>query len=147
MADGVLARLGALAAGQNGLATLAQLQELGVSRRTLDRLIARGQLLRLAPRVFVVNGAPDSWQRRIQAERLSAGEDAIVSHRSGAALYDLDGFDSLRIVHLTVPLHRQKRRRTNVTVHRAPDYGLIQPVTRQGLPVTDAARLVLDLYA
>ncbi|MGH8993158.1 MAG: type IV toxin-antitoxin system AbiEi family antitoxin domain-containing protein [Acidimicrobiia bacterium] len=147
MTDDALARLGRLAEGQHGLVTLAQLREIGVRPKTLDRIITSGQLVRVAPRVLLVHGAPASWQRRIQAERLSAGDDAVVSHRSAAALYDLDGFDSHRTVHLTVPLHRQKRRRTDVTIHRSPDYELIRPDTRQGIPVTDVARLVLDLYA
>jgi hypothetical protein len=81
--DDVLARLGALAATQHGLVTLDQLRAIGVSRRTLDRLLARGQLLRDGHRVFLVHGAPANWQQRIQAQRLSAGDDAVVSHRSG----------------------------------------------------------------
>jgi predicted transcriptional regulator of viral defense system/very-short-patch-repair endonuclease len=147
MTDDALARLGAVAEGQHGLVTLRQLQEIGVRRKTLDRIITSGQLLRVAPRVLLVHGAPASWQRKIQMERLSAGEEAVVSHRSAAALYDLDGFDSLRTVHLTIPTHRQKRRRKDVLVHRSPDYELIQPANQQGIPVTDVARLVLDLYA
>lgn len=107
--DDVFARTGDVAASQYGLITLDQLREIGISRRTLDRLVARGQLLRLAPSVFLVHGTPESWQRRILAERLAAGQDAIVSHRSAA--------------------------------------DLIRPTTRQGIPVTDVARLVLDLYA
>ncbi len=143
----VFAPIGDLAASQHGLITLSQVRKIGVSRRTLDRLIAQGQLVRLGPGVFLVHGTPDSWQRRIQAERLAAGPDAIVSHRSAAALYELDGFDALRTVHLTVPPYRQKRPRTNIALHRSLDYDLIRPTTRQGIVVTDVARLVLDLYA
>ncbi|MDQ3943613.1 MAG: hypothetical protein M3357_00345 [Actinomycetota bacterium] len=145
--EGVRARLGVLAEQQHGLATLDQLRTLGVTRSMLNGLLTSGELLRVAPRVFLVHGVPFTWQRQVSAERLSAGADAIVSHRSAAALYGLDGFDVLRTVHLTVPLHRQPRRRRDVHVHRSLDYDLIEPTTRQRIEVTDAARLVLDLYA
>ncbi len=145
--EGVFFLLAQLAESQHGLATLDQLQELGISRRMVDRLLATGQLVRVAPRVFLVHGAPPTWQRRVLAECLSAGPDAIVSHRSAAALYALDGFDQLRLVHLSVPRHRQPGKRRDVRVHRSPDYELIRPTVRQRVPVTDPARLVLDLYA
>ena len=145
--EGVFFLLAQLAESQHGLITLEQLQQLGVSRRTLDRLLATGRLVRVAPRVFLVHGAPVTWQRRLLAECLSAGSDALVSHRSAAALYGLDGFDQQRVVHLTVPRHRQPGKRADVRVHRSPDYELIRRTTRQRVPVTDAARLVLDLYA
>jgi very-short-patch-repair endonuclease len=70
-----------------------------------------------------------------------------VSHRSAAALYGLDGFDQQRIVHLTVPIDRSLRNRQDVRFHRCADYGLVVPGRRQNIPLTDPARLVLDLYA
>jgi hypothetical protein len=145
--EGFFLLLAKLAEGQYGLVTLDQLHQLRVSRRTVDRLLATGQLVRVAPRVFLVHGAPFTWQRKVLAECLSAGREAVVSHRSAAALYGLDGFDSLRVVHLTLPLHRQPRQRRGVRVHRSPDYELIRRTVRQRVPVTDPARLLLDLYA
>jgi predicted transcriptional regulator of viral defense system len=145
--EGVFFLLAKLAEAQHGLVTLDQTRQLGISRQTLDRLVASGRLVRVAPRVFLVHGAPFTWQRRILAECLSVGTDAVVSHRSAAALYGLDGFDPFRTVHLTIPAHRQPRRRTDVRVHRSADYDLIRGTIRQRVPVTDPARLLLDLYA
>ena len=146
--DDAIGRIGQVAASQYGLLTLEQLRATGVSRRTLDRLIARGHLIRVAAAVYLVNGAPENWQRRLLTEQLAAGAEALVSHRTGAVVYELDGFDThRRTVHLTVPRGRQPRLRKHVVLHRSPDYGLIQPMIRQGIPVTDVARLLLDLYA
>jgi hypothetical protein len=145
--EALFARLAAVASGQHALVTLAQLHDLGVTRHQREWLTSSGHLVRVAPRVFLVNGAPFTWQARILAECLSAGADTVVSHRSAAALYDLEGFDPLRVVHLTLPAPRSPSPRKDVRVHRSPGYELTRRTTRQSVPVTDAARLVLDLYA
>jgi hypothetical protein len=145
--EGVFFLLAKLAEGQHGLVTLDQIDQLGISRPMLARMLRAGRLVRVAPRVFLVHGAPFTWQRRVLAECLSVGPYAVASHRSAAALYGLDGFDQLRVVHLSVPLHRQPRRRPDVRVHRSPDYDLIRRTVRQRVPVTDPTRLLLDLYA
>jgi predicted transcriptional regulator of viral defense system/very-short-patch-repair endonuclease len=145
--EALFARLVSVASTQHALITLTQLRDLGVTRHQHQRLLATGHLVRVAPRVFLVNGAPFTWQARILAECLSMGPDAIVSHRSAAALYNLNGFDPLRIVHLTVPDGRSPRPRKDVRPHPSADYDLIRRTVRQRVPVTDPARLLLDLYA
>ncbi|MGH9002797.1 MAG: hypothetical protein ACRDYV_06685, partial [Acidimicrobiia bacterium] len=85
--------MAAVAGGQHALITLDQLKELKVTRHQRAHLLATRQIVRVGPHVYLVNGAPFTWQARIAAARLSVGDDAIVSHRSAAALYGLDGFD------------------------------------------------------
>jgi hypothetical protein len=85
--------------------------------------------------------------RRRSAAQLAVGTDAVVSHRSAAALYGLEGFDQQRVVHLSIPAGRSPRKPTNVRLHRCFDYDLIAPGVRQGIPLTDPPRLILDLYA
>jgi very-short-patch-repair endonuclease len=70
-----------------------------------------------------------------------------VSHRSAAALYGLDGFDQQHIVDVSLPISRCPRKQKGVRIHRCADYELITAERRQNIPVTDPARLVLDLYA
>ena len=144
--EALAARLAAVACHQHALVTLSQLHELAVSRHQREHLLSCGHLVRVAPRVFLVNGAPLTPAARALAECLSAGTEALVSHRSAAALYALDGFDPLRIVHLTLPGTRSPRPRKDVHLHLSQDFDLVRPATRKGIPVTDAARLVLDLY-
>ena len=139
-------RFVAMAVGQHALVTNSQLDDLGIDRHERQRLLASGRLIRPAPRVLQINGTPLTWQGRTLAEALSAGDDAIVSHRSAATVYDLDGFDPLRIVHLTLPRGRRPARRRDVRPHLSLDYDLIRPASRQAIPVTDVARLLLDLY-
>ena len=140
-------RLAELASHQHALVHIDQLSQLDVTRHQRATLLASGHLVRVTPRVFQVNGAPFTWQARIAAERLSAGAESIVSHRSAAALYELDGFDPLRLVHLTLPVQRSPRSRKDVRLHLSVHFDLIRPEVRQNITVTDPARLVLDLYA
>lgn len=141
------ARLAAVAASQHALITLDQLGDLKVTRHQRERLLATGQIVRVARHVYRLNGVPATWQGRIAAAQLAVGGDAIVSHRSAAALYGLDGFDQQRVVHLSLPIGRSPRMPADVRLHRCVDYELIAPDRRQNLPVTDPARVVLDLYA
>ena len=147
MEEALSARMAAVAVNQHALITLDQLRELKVTRRQRERLLATGQIVRVAKDVYRLNGAPPSWQGRIAATQLAVGRDAIVSHRSAAALYGLDGFDQQRIVHLSIPSGRSPRKPKDVRLHRCADYELIVAERRQHITVTDPARLVLDLYA
>lgn len=140
-------RMGEIARRKQGLVTLAELYELEITDGRVRHLVAAGHLLHVGPRTFRVNGAPISREGRIQAECLAAGPDALVSHRSAAFLYGLDGFDPHRTVHLTVPLGRRPQPRPDVRLHRIRDFHLVEPAVRQGIPVTGVPRLLLDLCA
>ena len=141
------ALLAAVAESQHALITLDQLADLNVTRHQREHLLATRQIVRVARHVYRLNGAPVTWQSRIAAAQLSAGADAIVSHRSAAALFGLDGFDQQLVVHLSLPASRSPRKSANVRFHRCFDYELIAPEPRQNIHVTDPARLMLDLYA
>jgi hypothetical protein len=139
--------MAAVAATQHALITLDQLEELEVTRHQRAHLLASGRIVRIRHEVYQLNGSPSTWQTRIAAGQLAAGPGAVVSHRSAAALYGLDGFDQQRVVHLSVPATRSPRKTPDVVYHRCGDYDLIVVERRQNLAVTDPARLVLDLYA
>jgi very-short-patch-repair endonuclease len=147
MEEALPARMAAVAGPQHAHITLDQLTELKVTRHQRERLLATGRIVRVAHDVYRLNGAGSTWQARIAAAQLAAGPDAIVSHRSAAALYGLDGFDQQRMVHLSLPADRSPRKPKDVVYHRCADYDLIVVEHRQGIAVTDPARLVLDLYA
>ena len=140
------ARLGSVAVGQHALITADQLTELEITRNQRAHLLATGYILKVAPHVYLLNGAPFTWQARIAAAWLAIGFRAVVSHRSAAALYALDGFDQQKVVHLSLPGELSPQRRKDVQFHRCRDFELIRPAWRQNILVTDPARLILDLY-
>jgi very-short-patch-repair endonuclease len=143
----IRARLGSVAVGQHALITAGQLADLKITRDQRAHLLATGHIVKVAPHVYLVNGAPFTWQARIAAAWLALGAKAVVSHRSAAALYSLEGFDQQKVVHLSVPTDLSPRRRKDVQFHRCLDFELIRSERRQNILVTDPARLILDLYA
>ena len=121
--------------------------DLKITRDQRAHLLATGHIVKVAPHVYLVNGAPFTWQARIAAAWLALGADAVVSHRSAAALYSLEGFDQQKVVHLSLPAGLSPKRRKDLQFHRCGDFELIRPERRQNILVTDPARLILDLYA
>ena len=121
--------------------------DLKITRDQRAHLLATGHIVKVAPHVYLVNGSPFTWQARIAAAWLAIGADAVVSHRSAAALYSLEGFDQQKVVHISLPAGLSPKRRNDVQFHRCVDFELIQPERRQNILVTDPARLILDLYA
>jgi hypothetical protein len=138
-------RLLALAATQHGLVTAAQCRDLGVSRNTVQRLIARGTLAREAPSVYRVTGAPRTWEGRALAAALAAGPGALVSHRSAAHLWGLDGFGPPGRIEVTVARHARPARRSGVVVHESLAMALADPRRRRAVPLTGPARTFLDV--
>lgn len=113
----------------------------------ITELVRGGQWVRVHPGVYGINGAPETWQSRMKAVCMAAGPGAVISHRSGAALWDLDGFDPRRrIVHVTVPPGRRPRI-AGARLHRSRDLTLGEVTTRHGIAVTGLARTVLDVAA
>lgn len=142
-----LLRALALASTQHSLVTSGQCRELGLSRGAVHRLVARGTWLRAGPGVYRVVGSPRTWHGRALAAVLAAGPDALVSHRSAAHLWGLDGFGPTGRIEVTVPRHSRPRARPGVTVHESSAFHLAAPTRRWGVPVTGAARTVLDVAA
>jgi hypothetical protein len=71
---------------------------------------------------------------------------AVASHRSAAALWDLDGFHRRTTYELTVPATRRLVR-DDAVVHHSRDLHLVEPVLREQIPVTPLGRTLLDLAA
>jgi hypothetical protein len=74
---------------------------------------------------------------------LAAGPEAIVSHRSGARLWELLEDETIEI---TVPRHRGPQL-DGVVVHRSRDLGRHHVSRWKGSPLTKPARTIVDLGA
>ena len=140
-----VSRAVAHAATQHGLITAVQCRNLGVSRNSVQRLIARGMWTREAPTVYRVVGVPRTWEGRALAAVLAAGPGALVSHRSAAHLWGLQGFPPPGRIEITVPRHARPARRPGVVVHESLVHHLADPRRRSGVPVTGPARTFLDV--
>jgi hypothetical protein len=136
----------ALATGQEGVFSLAQLCELGLGARAVHRRAAAGRLHRVHQAVYSIV-PPELLSRsgRFMAAVLACGPGAVLSHRSAAELHELLTTDRARI-EVTVP--RESRPSVDgVQVHRSRTLTPADTTTVDGIPCTTIARTVFDLAA
>ena len=86
MNDAALLRL---AGRQHGLVTFAQLTALGFTEKAIRHRVAAGVLFRVHRGIYAVTGTRDSFEFRVMAAVLAAGDGALASHRCAASLYGL----------------------------------------------------------
>ena len=133
-------RLDEVARAQHGVITSAQaVKALGPSRKT--RWVADRRLIAVQPKVFRVAGAPQTWHQAVHAAALAT--EGTVSHRSAAELWGL--IRPAGYVELSVRYERNPRSQPPAIVHRIGDLHPRLAVEREGMPVTDPLRTVIDL--
>src|ERR1700744_6520390 len=96
-----------LVARQHGVVTHAQLAEIGVGRRTVDRWLSWGRLRAVHREVYAFGPQPLTKRGKWLAAVLAMGPGAFLSHESAAALWGLAG-DRPR-VDVNAPRGRQVR--------------------------------------
>jgi very-short-patch-repair endonuclease len=135
--------LAELAERQHGVVGRWQLLEAGWSEGAIKKRIASGRLHRLHAGVYLVGHRLIQREGRWMAAVLASGPDAVLSHRSAAALWRIRE-DSRAAIDVTTP-HRSRSWR-HICRHVSP----LPPdeVTRKdGIPVTTVPRTILDLAA
>lgn len=139
------AQIAAIARRQHSIFTLAQAREAGFSMRMIQGRVELGIWERVHHRLYRVAGSQVTWEQRVVAACLSSGPDAVASHRSAAALWELSG--SLRdVVEVAMPRLRSTDLEGVVT-HRTSDLRADDVTVRRGIPVTKPARTLVDLGA
>jgi len=126
---------------QYGFITTTQADCLGVHPNVITRLVRGGQWIRVRPGLYRLAGIKTSWRGRMMAAVLQAGSDAVISHRSAAALWGLEGFGPPWTIEITVP-PTQRPRIEKVRVHRRKG---VSRAVRDGIPVTPIPETILDL--
>lgn len=135
-------RLFEVAEGQAGYFTATQAAAAGFNSSLLSYHTKRGQFERVRPGVYRLKRFPASPYEDLFVAWLWAGPEAVISHDSALALYDLSDLLPAE-THVTVP-RTASRRRAGLRLHT----NRLQPgdVTRYaGLPVTTAARTIADV--
>jgi predicted transcriptional regulator of viral defense system len=135
--------LAQLAARQHGVVATRNLAALGFPRSTITRHVAAGRLFRVFRGVYAVGHPRLSRRGRWMAAALAYGQNALVSHRSAAALWGLLPPADGRI-DVTVDKGARRAGRAGVRLHRArlhPDDRSL----RDAIPLTSPSRTLLDL--
>ena len=132
----------ALAGGQHGVISRAQLSELGLGRRAIDHRLEIGRLRALHRGVYaVVGGRLMTRRSHWMAAVLACGPGAVLSHRAAAALWGIRGGSRVEV---TVP--RRRKPREGIHIHWA-NLPKDEITTHLGIPVTTVPRTLLDLSA
>jgi hypothetical protein len=131
-----------IAGRQHGIVARSQLR-VALAEITIDRWVRSGRLHRIHPGVYAVGHDAITVRGRWMAAVLASGPGAVLSHRSATALWGIWGSGAGE-VHVTVP--RNTGSRWSIRRHRG-DLPRDEVTVRDGIPVTSAARAVLDLAA
>lgn len=106
-------------------------------------MVKTGKLERVRRGVYRLCGVPPTWRSSALAAVLTAGEGAVLSHRSAAALWGLIDHHDVATIELT---HPTDCRQPGITTHRRS----LAPADRtvhDHIPVTTPARTLVDLAA
>lgn len=137
------AEIARLAERQHGVVCRQQLADLGLGEDAVDHRIAIGRLRVVARGVYAVGRRTLAPAERWMAAVLSSGSNAVLSHRSAAALWGI--WDPTQgAVDVTVP----RKSRSSRLIRRHHSMLPVDEVTvHEGVPVTVVPRTILDLAA
>jgi very-short-patch-repair endonuclease len=131
-----------LANSQHGLISLAQLRDLGLSESAVRSRVSTGRLHRVHRGVYAAGHGPLTAEAGWIGAVLSFPPDALLSHRSAAALWGLRP-TGRAAVELTVKGRRPSR--PGIHVHDGGTLSATDRAIVRGIPCTSVARTLLDL--
>lgn len=137
--------INAIAAGNHGLVTRAQLLTAGLRPGQIDHRLASGRLERVQPEVYRAGGSPPSTAQQLVAACLASGPLAGASHRAACACWGVS-LPETPPDEIIVP-YRSSPELTDVIVHRSLDLEPSHLTIHDGVPVTTPTRTIADLGA
>jgi very-short-patch-repair endonuclease len=137
--------IAALAAAQHGVVSRSQLLLLRLSNEAIDHRIRRRGLHRLHRGVFAVGHPVLTVEGQWMAAALALGGNAVLSHSTAAAAWDLRRRGSGGLIHVTVPSTAGRERRAGIRLHRSRTLTPDQTTTIRAIPVTTPVRTIIDL--
>ncbi|MQA74243.1 MAG: DUF559 domain-containing protein [Solirubrobacterales bacterium] len=140
-------RIARVASRQHGLITHRQLRGMGLSDGAIRARRRSGYLRPVHVAVYAVGHDSLTLEGRRLAAVMACGPEALLSHAHAAALWGMLApweEPSMAAIDVTVPAACGRGRRPGIVVHRTRIPSAERAV-RVGIPVTAAARTVLDL--
>lgn len=138
-------RIAAIAERQGGIVSYAQLLALGIDDSAIDRRVRAGRLHRRHRGVYAVGHRVLGPDGRWWAAVLACGDDAALGFASGGSALGIRSYDGAAIDVIVGPGGRKQR--TGIRMHRVGPLPADELTTLRGLPITTAARTLLDLAA
>ncbi|HEV7846525.1 MAG TPA: type IV toxin-antitoxin system AbiEi family antitoxin domain-containing protein [Thermoleophilaceae bacterium] len=137
-------RAAALAAGQFGVVTYAQLLACGLTRHRVEQRVRARQLQRLWRGVYAFGHRELTARGMLLAAVLACGPGARLSHRLAAHHSELLAFGPANI-DVTVPTKGGRPRRQGINLHCCRFLDPRDLMNKDGIPITTPARTLVDL--
>jgi very-short-patch-repair endonuclease len=133
--------LAEVTAAQRSLVHLSQLRALWISRGSYEHRIGAGSLHRVLPSVLsVVDPVLEPWAAETAA-LLYAGDDAVLSHETAAAVWGISAIPSFVAITL---VGRKVESQPGLRQHRVKALDIRDATIHHGFPVTSPARTLID---
>lgn len=136
-------RLSRLATKRHRIASIRALRALGFTPARVSQRVAEGRLTQLYRGVYLVGPPPPTERGRWLAAVIACGDGAVLSHRHAAMLLGIRS-TSRASVDVSVP-RRGRRDHQGITVHTTSPLHPDDITVIDRIPVTSAARTLLDL--
>ncbi len=136
------AAIAASAAEQHGVVTRRLADDVGMTRSEVDGRVQSGRWEHLSRGAYAVAGTPATWERSLAALHLATS--GVVSHLAASKRRGFHWLPEGIVAEVTVDNVRSARSPLGV-VHRSRDLHLAGVELIEGVPVTDAARTLLDI--
>jgi very-short-patch-repair endonuclease/predicted transcriptional regulator of viral defense system len=135
------ARVARLAAEQFGVVSADDLRRCGLSYKAVEVRVASGRLHVVHRGVYAVGHRNVPLEGRFLAAVKACGPNAVLSHFSAAAFYELVRWDD-RYPEVTAPAARTHR---GIRTHRSSMLEGHDVTRHKGIPITTPARTLVDL--
>jgi very-short-patch-repair endonuclease len=137
----VLLRISAQAARHHGAFTRDYALGAGATSAFISRRVQGGSWLRPLPAVYLISGAPATWQRAVVVAVYGSGTGAIASHATAAHMWDL--LKRPKIIEVTTP-NGWRPQREHI-IHRSTDLVTGDIAEVEGIPCSTVARSLVDV--
>jgi very-short-patch-repair endonuclease len=137
--------IAALADEQHGVVEHCQLVDRGYTREAIRHRVESGRLHPRYRGVYTVGHRTLTREGHLMAAVLAYGPNAVLSHRSAAALWGLRPDGGMKF-DVTVP-GTSRKQRPKIRVHRARRLHPADVTVVDNIPVTSLARTLIDLAA
>jgi very-short-patch-repair endonuclease len=129
----------------HGILSSDDLHECGLTHSGIDRRVKTAKLIRVYQGIYRLPGTPYTWRQALWAAKKWAGDDAVLSHRSGLLLLGLAGATD-RVVEMTVT-RKIRSPDPHVLLHYTCRDPFTDAIEVEGLPVTSTGRTIMDSAA
>ena len=136
----VMRGIRSVASRQWGCITVRQLLAAGLTRRQIECMAERGQLIRMHRGVYVLGALSPAPEQRWAAALLAGGKGAVLSHTASAG--NFGWLQSREVIEVSAP--KRRRGDEQLVIHERRS---IEITSRNGLPTTTVAQTLLDLAA